>query len=101
MFGCLGAYALARLRFPGRALIARGLVVTYLVPPSLLFIPLFAVLSTLPLIDTHQGLILTYLGFTRAVLARGCSWATSARCRSSWRRPRWSTAAAGSAASCG
>ena len=49
MFGCLGAYALARLRFPGRGLIARGLVVTYLVPPSLLFIPLFAVMSTLAL----------------------------------------------------
>ena len=56
---CLAAYALARLRFPGRGLIARGLVVSYLVPPSLLFIPLFAVLATLSLIDTHQGLILT------------------------------------------
>jgi multiple sugar transport system permease protein len=64
VFGCLGAYAIARLRFPGRAMIARGLVFTYLVPPSLLFIPLFAVLSTLRLIDTHEGLILTYLGFT-------------------------------------
>ncbi|HYS17587.1 MAG TPA: carbohydrate ABC transporter permease [Candidatus Binatia bacterium] len=64
VFGCLGAYALARLRFPGRAFIARGLVVTYLVPPALLFIPLFAVLSTLRLIDTHQGLIFTYLSFT-------------------------------------
>ncbi len=64
VFGCLGAYALARLRFPGRGLIARGLVVTYLVPPSLLFIPLFAVMSTLSLIDTHQGLILAYLGFS-------------------------------------
>jgi multiple sugar transport system permease protein len=63
-FGCLGAYALARLRFPGRGLIARGLVVTYLVPPALLFIPLFAVLSVLRLIDTHQGLILTYLCFS-------------------------------------
>jgi ABC-type glycerol-3-phosphate transport system permease component len=62
--GCLGAYALARLRFPGRSLIARGLVVTYLVPPALLFIPLFAVMSTLRLIDTHQGLVLAYLGFT-------------------------------------
>src|SRR6266566_3885055 len=29
-FGCLGAYALARLRFPGRSLIARGLILTYL-----------------------------------------------------------------------
>jgi ABC-type glycerol-3-phosphate transport system permease component len=63
-FGCLGAYALARLRFPGRGLIARGLVVTYLVPPALLFIPLFAVLSVLRLIDTHQGLVLTYLSFS-------------------------------------
>src|SRR5207249_4140731 len=45
VFGCLGAYALARLRFPGRNLIARGLVFTYLVPPALLFIPLFTVVA--------------------------------------------------------
>src|SRR5215475_3694265 len=64
VFGCLGAYAIARLRFPGRATIARGLVFTYLVPPALLFIPLFAVMSTLRLIDTHEGLILAYLSFT-------------------------------------
>ena len=60
----LGAYALARLRFPGRALIARGLVFTYLVPPALLFIPLFAVMSVLRLVDTHHGLILSYLSFS-------------------------------------
>jgi multiple sugar transport system permease protein len=70
VFGCLGAYALARLRFPGRALIARGLVFTYLVPPALLFIPLFAVMSTLRLVDTHQGLILAYLGFSVPF----CTW---------------------------
>jgi ABC-type glycerol-3-phosphate transport system permease component len=70
VFGCLGAYALARLRFPGRALIARGLVFTYLVPPALLFIPLFAVMSFLRLTDTHEGLILAYLGFTVPF----CTW---------------------------
>jgi ABC-type glycerol-3-phosphate transport system permease component len=70
VFGCLGAYALARLRFPGRGVIARGLVFTYLVPPSLLFIPLFAVMSTLRLTDTHEGLILAYLGFTVPF----CTW---------------------------
>jgi multiple sugar transport system permease protein len=64
VFGCLGAYALARLRFRGRSLIARGLVFTYLIPPALLFIPLFAVMSTLRLIDTHQGLVLAYLSFS-------------------------------------
>src|SRR2546425_1910324 len=63
VFATLGAYALARLRFPGRALIARGLVFTYLVPPALLFIPLFAVMSVLRLVDTHQGLVLAYLSF--------------------------------------
>ena len=70
VFACLGAYALARLRFPGRALIARGLVVTYLVPPALLFIPLFWVMARLVLIDTHQGLILVYLSFTVPF----CTW---------------------------
>jgi ABC-type glycerol-3-phosphate transport system permease component len=70
VFATLGAYALARLRFPGRALIARGLVFTYLVPPALLFIPLFAVMSTLRLVDTHHGLILAYLGFSVPF----CTW---------------------------
>jgi multiple sugar transport system permease protein len=70
VLACLGAYALARLRFPGRALIARGLVVTYLVPPALLFIPLFAVMARLSLIDTHHGLILAYLSFSVPF----CTW---------------------------
>ena len=70
VFGTLGAYALARLRFPGRKVIARGLVFTYLVPPALLFIPLFAVMSTLRLVDTHHGLILTYLSFSVPF----CTW---------------------------
>jgi len=58
----LGAYAIARLNFPGRALMARGLVVTYLVPGSLLFIPLFALFSALHLTDSLVGLTLAYLG---------------------------------------
>src|SRR5256712_4065761 len=70
VFGCLGAYALARLRFPGRRLIARGLVFTYLVPPALLFIPLFAVMSFLRLAGTHPALILAYLGFSVPF----CTW---------------------------
>jgi len=70
LFATLGSYALARLRFPGRGLIARGLVFTYLVPPALLFIPLFAVMSTLRLVDTHHGLILAYLSFSVPF----CTW---------------------------
>lgn len=63
VIACLGAYAIARLNFPGRALLARGLVVTYLVPTSLLFIPLFTIMSVLRLTDTLHGLAIAYLGF--------------------------------------
>jgi len=59
----LGAYAIARLNFPGRAFLARGLVFTYLVPTSLLFIPMFALMSALRLTDSLHGLIIAYLGF--------------------------------------
>src|SRR5262249_36285867 len=55
IIACLGAYAIARLNFPGRALLARGLVFTYLVPTSLLFIPMFALMSALRLTDTLHG----------------------------------------------
>src|SRR5262245_42662656 len=60
---CLGAYAIARLNFPGRAALARGLVFTYLVPTSLLFTPMFARMSVLRLTDSLHGLIIAYLGF--------------------------------------
>jgi multiple sugar transport system permease protein len=61
IIACLGAYAIARLNFPGRALLARLLVCTYLVPASLLFIPLFAMLSALRLTDSLPGLTIAYL----------------------------------------
>ena len=63
IIACLGAYAIARLNFPGRAFLARGLVFTYLVPTSLLFIPMFALMSALRLTDSLHGLIIAYLGF--------------------------------------
>jgi ABC-type glycerol-3-phosphate transport system permease component len=65
-----GAYALVRLRFPGRRLLARALVYTYLVPQSLLFIPLFTILVNTGLSNTRTGLVLTYLGFTVPF----CTW---------------------------
>jgi multiple sugar transport system permease protein len=61
IIACLGAYAIARLNFPGRALLARLLVCTYLVPASLLFIPLFAIMSALRFTDTLYGLTIAYL----------------------------------------
>ena len=66
----LAAHALVRFRFPGRRLLARVLVYTYLVPQSLLFIPLFSILVNASLSNTRTGLVLAYLGFTVPF----CTW---------------------------
>src|SRR5207237_7813653 len=47
-FGTLAGYALARLRFRGASLLGIISFVTYLVPQTLLFIPLNIVITRLP-----------------------------------------------------
>jgi ABC-type glycerol-3-phosphate transport system permease component len=64
IIGTLAAYAIVRLSFRGRQWFARGAVVTYLVPGSLLFIPMFQVIYSIGLIDNIVGLMVTYLTFT-------------------------------------
>jgi multiple sugar transport system permease protein len=64
VIGTLAAYAIARLSFNGRWLMARAVFVTYLVPASLLFIPMFQVVYSLGLVDNIVGLMVTYLTFT-------------------------------------
>jgi multiple sugar transport system permease protein len=64
LIGTLAAYAIVRLSFRGREWFARAAVVTYLVPGSLLFIPMFQVIYSLGLIDNIVGLMVTYLTFT-------------------------------------
>ncbi len=62
--GTLGAYALARLKFLGRGFMASATLITYLVPPSILFIPLYAQIKGLGLSNSLWGLIATYPSFT-------------------------------------
>jgi multiple sugar transport system permease protein len=62
--GTIGAYALARLRFLGRAFMASAVLITYLVPPSILFIPLYAQIRNLGMADSLTGLIVAYPSFT-------------------------------------
>ncbi len=59
----LAAYALARLKFLGGGLLTTLLLVTYLLPGSLLFIPLYRILTELGLINSYGGLIFTYPTF--------------------------------------
>jgi multiple sugar transport system permease protein len=66
----LAAYGLARLRFPGRQGFGIAVFITYLVPPTLLFLPLTQVVTRLGLSDSLWALVLTYPTF----LIPFCTW---------------------------
>lgn len=66
----LAAYAIERLRFKGSRQVGLGIFLAYLVPPSILFIPLAAIVFKLGLFDTRWALILTYPTF----LIPFCTW---------------------------
>lgn len=70
VIGVLSAYAITRLVFRGRAFMARATIVTYLVPGTLLFIPVFQIAQQLHLTDKASGLIVIYLIFTVPF----CTW---------------------------
>jgi multiple sugar transport system permease protein len=64
------AYAIERLRFQGSKQVGLAIFLAYLVPPSILFIPLAAIVFQLGLFDTRWALILTYPTF----LIPFCTW---------------------------
>ncbi|MEO8758254.1 MAG: ABC transporter permease subunit [Devosia sp.] len=59
----LAAYALSRLKFAGAGLLTTLLLITYLLPGTLLFIPLYQTLTQLGIINTYAALIVTYPTF--------------------------------------
>ena len=56
----LAGYALARLRFRGAGAMAGVVFITYLVPQTLLFVPLLEIVRQLGLSNTLWSMILTY-----------------------------------------
>jgi len=66
----LAAYAIERLRFRGSRQVGLAIFLAYLVPPSILFIPLAAIVFKLGIFDTRWALILTYPTF----LIPFCTW---------------------------
>jgi len=66
----LAGYSLARLRFPGANWIGWAIFVTYLVPPTLLFLGMAKLIQTLVLYNNLWALILTYPTF----LIPFCTW---------------------------
>jgi multiple sugar transport system permease protein len=70
VIGTVAAYALARLRFFGVGTFGTGIFVTYLVPTSLLFLPLAQVVNWIGLGDSKWSLVVTYPTF----LVPFCTW---------------------------
>ena len=60
LFAIPGAYAVARLRFPGQLFLSRSILLIYMVPAIVLVIPLYAIFSQLGLRDTLLGLMVVY-----------------------------------------
>ena len=70
ILGVLAAYAIARFKFPGRNVASQLILMSYLTPMVLLFIPLSVVVGNLGLADTLSGLVLVYLTFAVPL----CTW---------------------------
>ncbi|MBS7809952.1 carbohydrate ABC transporter permease [Roseococcus pinisoli] len=66
----LAAFALARMRFFGSQFLATGVFLTYLVPDTLLFIPLYQIVGGLGLLNSIWGLVLVYPTLTVPF----CTW---------------------------
>jgi multiple sugar transport system permease protein len=61
LISALCAYSLVRIRYPGKQLVLRMIVLSYLIPYALLFIPLFVTFFELGFQNTRIGLILVYM----------------------------------------
>ncbi len=66
----LAAFSLARMKFWGSQALATGVFLTYLVPDTLLFIPLYQIVGGLGLLNSIWGLILIYPTLTVPF----CTW---------------------------
>jgi multiple sugar transport system permease protein len=64
------AFALGRMKFWGSGILATGVFLTYLVPDSLLFLPLFKIVGGLGLLNSYWALVLVYPTLTVPF----CTW---------------------------
>lgn len=68
--GILAGYSLVRLNYLGNRTMAKSILFTYLMPASLIFIPIFILMSTLHLVNTVWALLLSYQTFNVPF----CTW---------------------------
>ncbi len=63
------AYTLARTKFRGRRVLSKAVLFTYMLPTSVLYIPLYILVARLGLTNTLWGLVLIYPTFTLPYVA--------------------------------
>jgi len=66
----LAAFSLGRMKFWGSGVLATGIFLTYLVPDTLLFIPLFQIVKALGLLNSYWGMVVVYPTLTVPF----CTW---------------------------
>ncbi len=66
----LAAFSLGRMKFWGSGILATGIFLTYLVPDTLLFIPLFQIVKWVGLLNSYWGMVLVYPTLTVPF----CTW---------------------------
>ena len=66
----LAAFSITRYRYRGREMIGKFILFKYVLPTAMLFVPLYALVTSLGLGNTLQSLMLTYLSFTVPF----CTW---------------------------
>jgi raffinose/stachyose/melibiose transport system permease protein len=62
IISALAAYAIARMKFPGRELLLGISTSLMAVPPVVMVVPLFVLFSQIDLLGTYHGVILIYAG---------------------------------------
>jgi len=70
LIAATAGYALSRMRFPGHRPLMWTFLVTQMFPVAILIVPLYNILSTLHLLNTYAGLVLTYC----TISVPFCAW---------------------------
>ena len=70
LLAALAAYSLSRFRYRGRGAMGYLILVTQMLPPTLLVIPIYLIFRDLRLIDTLAGLVVAYTTFALPL----CVW---------------------------
>ncbi|TVY07571.1 carbohydrate ABC transporter permease [Paenibacillus cremeus] len=58
-----GSYSLTRLKFRGRSFVTKSIIICYLMPAAVLFIPMYVLVSKLGFADNKYGLLIIYPTF--------------------------------------